>query len=116
MVYLCGSSSSCLESDGLQCLGRHVKASEVEANPGAESVPISKASGGVFDPLDPRVDAFGSGVGDAVIDGVDQTLEAPPDHLGDLAHRCESRSDGPAVPAPQSCSVPNLRSGISRSP
>ena len=107
-AYLKGSSSTCVEPDRLEDLRRHIETPEMEVDRRAETLSIPKTAGGVLDPLDPRVDPLGTGVGDPVVNGVDHALEVGLDHSGDLLDRFESRPDGPAVPAHQGGASPNL--------
>ena len=97
-----------MELDRFEHLRRHVETPEMKVDHRMETVPVAESSGGVLDPLDPRVDPRCSDIGDPMVDGVDHTFEVALDHPGNFLCRLQARADHPAVPAEQGGSGPNL--------
>jgi hypothetical protein len=55
----------------------------------------------VVDPSDLRVQGLRDSVSDGMVGVVEDPLEVPLDHVGDLAERLEAGSRGPSEPAPE---------------
>src|SRR6185312_4799105 len=89
-----------------------IKTAKVEVDCCTEAFTVTEPAGCVLDPLDLRVDALGAGVGDTQDDGVEDTVEMPLDHPGDLSDRLEARTDRPIEPGEPSAACPAPRAVV----
>ena len=75
-----------------------VEAGAMKIDGGNEVGFVAETAGGVFDPLNLRVDGFAGGIGDAVVQIGDDVFKAALDEFGFLPHRLQAAARGPVVP------------------
>src|SRR5438093_4201512 len=75
-----------------------VEAPAVEVDRGLEVLPVAETAGGVPDPLDLRVEAFGRRVGDPAAEVGDDVRQVRLEHPRLLDHGLEPRVGRPEVP------------------
>ena len=71
-----------------------------------KTLSVPKSSGGVLNPLNPGVDAFGTGVRHSVIDRIDDPFHVFLDHPGHLFDRLHPGADRAVVPLRQRLTSP----------
>jgi hypothetical protein len=83
--------------------GVQVQSAAMEEYCGAQTLLAAEAEGVALDLLDLAVEAFGTGVGDAVHDGVEHSLPVVADGVSRLAHRFQPGMGCPPEPLPEEC-------------
>src|SRR6266702_4251270 len=78
--------------------GGHIETSRMKVNGIFKVRFVSKATSGVFDPLNLGVDRFAGGIGNSMLNEGDDVFKPGLHHLGHFRHRLQPAADRPAVP------------------